>query len=280
MTIVKILAAAFLLVVSAYGHEQSSALKFTYDTIDFENSARKDKGMAYGVAVDYKTENAFYQLFYEKTDTDTYQPPLMDDLHVQKYFLKYTCQLDQRQAFHISYATISDNIMKEVDGGNIYGIGYNYQNVDLTQYVSDYEHFNVYQTDLKLTLKKEFGQVKTATSLMGKYIALQNRDSNPFSKQANKNYLTPGIKIHGHYEDYHFGAGAFFGKRIFAVMDDGFKVQHHAMEFEKTYMCGIGRKFNDVDLQAKYVYQKATEVPINNSNIKVQNIIFQLSYSF
>ncbi len=76
------------------------------------------------------------------------------------------------------------------------------------------------------------------------------------------------------------GAGAFFGKRVFAVMNDGFRVQHHAMEFDKTYMIGVGKHFGDVDLTLKYVYQEATEIPINNDNVKVGNIILQLGYRF
>jgi len=86
--------------------------------------------------------------------------------------------------------------------------------------------------------------------------------------------------MHAHYHDYHMGAGAFFGKRVFAVMNDGFKVQHHAMEFKETYMVGFGKHFGDVDLNLKYVYQKASEIPINNDNVKVQNIILQLEYRF
>jgi len=39
--------------------------------------------------------------------------------------------------------------------------------------------------------------------------------------------------MHAYYHDYHMGVGAFFGKRVFAVMNDGFKVQHHAMEFKR-----------------------------------------------
>ena len=61
---------------------------------------------------------------------------------------------------------------------------------------------------------------------------------------------------------------------------NGFKVQHHAMEFKETYMCGIGKHFERGDVHLKYVYQKASEIPIHNDNVKVQNIILQIGYHF
>jgi hypothetical protein len=170
--------------------------------------------------------------------------------------------------------------MKETDGGHIYGIGYRYGAWDLTQYLSDYRHFNVYQTDLKYTYKAVMGAWKTSAQIIGKYIRLQDRESNPFSRNAKEDYFTPGIKLHAHYGAYHCGAGAFFGKRIFGVMQEGFRVQHHAMEFEETYMAGIGRHFGPADVTLRYVYQKATEVPVHNEDVTVQNLMLQLRYRF
>jgi len=241
---------------------------------------KKDQGKVYGLALDYKTSDALYQIAYEKTNTDTFQPPLTQDLHVNKYYLKYTRMLDDKQSFSVSYATIDDNLMKETDGGDIYGVGYKYGAFGLTQYLSNYDHFNVYQTDVKYKFKKAFGDFKTSAIVLGKYIHLQDRESNPFSANAKENYFTPGVKLHVHYHDYHMAVGAFFGKRVFAVMHDGFKVQHHAMEFNETYMVGFGKHFGDVDLNLKYVYQNASEIPINNDNVKVQNVGLVLRYHF
>jgi hypothetical protein len=255
-------------------------LALTYGHLDFDHSVKKDKGERYGMKLDWKTGTGLYQIAYEKTDTRTFKPPLGKNLHVNKYYLKYTYALDEKQAFHFSYATIDDNLMKETDSGHIYGMGYRYGAWDLTQYISDYRHFNVYQTDMKYTYGTDIGAVRTSVALIGKYIHLQNRESNSFSKNAKADYFTPGIKLHAHYGEYHFGAGAFFGKRIFAVMDNGFRVQHHAMEFDETYMAGLGKHFGPADLTLKYVYQSATEVPINNKNVKVKNVMLQLRYHF
>lgn len=273
----------FLFVVSllcTLSHAADTTIKLSYENLNFDNSIKKDQGKVYGVALNHKTANALYQIAYEKTNTDTFQPPLAKDLHVNKYYLKYTYMLDDKQAFNVSYATIDDNLMKETDGGHIYGLGYKYGAFALTQYLSDYEHFNVYQTDIKYKFKKAFGEIHTSVTLLSKYIHLQDKQSNAFSVNAKEDYFTPGVKLHAHYHDYHMAAGAFFGKRVFAVMNDGFKVQHHAMEFEETYMFGFGKHFGDMDLNLKYVYQKATEIPINNDNVKVQNIGLVLRYHF
>jgi len=274
----KILFVVSLLFTLSYA--QNTTIKISYENLNFDNSKKKDQGKVYGLALNHQTDDALYQMAYEKTNTDTFQPPLTEDLHVNKYYLKYTHILDAKQAFSVSYATIDDNLMKETDGGDIYGLGYKYGAFAFTQYLSDYENFNVYQTDLKYTFKKVFGEVKTSAVILGKYIHLQDRESNPFSANAKEDYFTPGVKLHAHYEDYHMAVGAFFGKRIFAVMHDGFKVQHHAMEFNETYMVGFGKHFGDVDLNLKYVYQKASEIPINNDNVKVQNVGLVLRYRF
>ncbi len=273
----------FLFVVSlllTLSYAEGTTIKLSYENLNFDNSMTKDQGKVYGIALDHKTDTALYQIAYEKTHTDTFQPPQQEDLDVNKYYLKYTHILEGKQAFSVSYATIDDNLMKETDGGHIYGLGYKYAAFSLTQYISDYTNFNVYQTDIKYKFKKEFGEIHTSATLLGKYIYLQDKESNAFSKNAKQDYFTPGVKLHAHYHDYHLGLGAFFGKRVFAVMHDGFKVQHHAMEFNETYMFGFGKHFDEMDLNLKYVYQKATELPINNDNVKVQNIGLVLRYRF
>jgi hypothetical protein len=259
---------------------ENTTVKLNYENLNFSNSKKKDKGNRFGVFLSHKSENSLYQIAYDKTKTDTFKPPLKEDLNVDKYYLKYNYMLDNKQGISLSYATINDNLMKQTDEGNIYGIGYNYANFNLTQYFSDYAHFNVYQTDLKYVLKKSFNDIETKITFLGKYINLQDKNSNSFSKNAKDDYFTTGLKLHAHYGSYHFGAGLFLGKRVFAVMKDGFKVQHHAMEFDETYMLGLGKSFENFDLQFKYVYQNATEIPIDNKDVKVQNIIFQLGYRF
>jgi hypothetical protein len=265
-----------LLLTAAYAKD--TTLKLTYGILDFDNSKKKDQGKRVGISLDYKQDKSLYQLLYEKTDTDTFQPPLTKDLKVDKYYLKYSYRLDGAQTLSASYATIDDNLMKETNGGAIYGLGYQYGMFGFTQYLSDYNHFNVYQSDLKYTFNRELNRIKINTTVIEKYIHLEDKESNDFSKNTKENYLTTGVKMHVSYNTYHVGVGAFFGKRVFAVMNDGFKVQHHAMEFKETYMIGFGKHFDDIDIHVKYVYQKASEIPISNDNVKLQNVIVQLGY--
>ncbi len=261
-------------------YAEGTTVKINYETLNFNGSKKKDNAKRVGVMLSHKKDKNLYQLRYERTDTNTFQPPLNKDLKVDKYYLKYTQNIDAVQSFSLSYATIDDNLMKQTDGGHIYGFGYRYGDLKIAQYFSDYKHFNVFQSEAGYTFKRHFGELKTSATLLGKYIHLQDKESNNFSKNAKTDYFTPGIKLHAHYKGYHFGAGAFFGKRIFAVMDDGFKVQHHAMEFKETYMCGLGKHFEWGSVHLKYVYQKASEIPIYNDKVKVENIILQLGYHF
>jgi hypothetical protein len=261
-------------------HAESTILKLTYENFNFENSKKKDNGKRFDLAINYQNDADLYQFVYEKSHTETFKPPLTKDLHVNKYFLKYSRKMDEKQTVSLSYIKIDDNIMKEVDGGNIYGLAYRYGAFGVAQYLSNYKHFNVYQTEVKYTFKKTFAEIKTFTTIIGKYIHLQNKNSSRFSANARNNYFTPGIKLHAHYHDYHMGAGAFFGKRAFAVMHDGFKVQHHAMEFNETYMLDVGKHFGDVGVSLKYVYQEAEELPIHNDNVKAKNLILQVAYRF
>jgi len=261
-------------------YAEVTTVKFSYENLNFDNSKKKDNGSRYGILFDYKYNNSLFQIAFNRTNTDTFKPPLTEDLHVNKYYMKYTYTMDNKQKLLLSYGRIDDNIMKETDNGDIYGFGYSYKNLDLIQYFSDYKNFNVYQTDIKYTFKTSLDIFKIKTSLIGKYIHLQDKNSNPFSMNAKDNYFTGGVKVHTHYDSYHIGAGAFFGKRVFAVMDDGFKIQHHAMEFNETYMLIVGKHFKDTDINLKYVYQNATEIPVKNENVHVKNIIMELAYHF
>jgi hypothetical protein len=194
--------------------------------------------------------------------------------------MKYTRKIDENSAFSLSYATISDNIAEETDGGNIYGLSYRYGGVKLNQFISDYRHFNVYQTDLGYTFKYTLERWKFTTRIQGTYIHLQDRESNGFRAKAKEDYFTPSVMLQGKYDTYHLGAGAYFGKRIFAVMHDGFGVQHHAMEFDRTYMVSAGKQIEDFDVTLKYQYMRATEVPIENPDVTVDTFVLSVGYRF
>lgn len=263
-----------------HSHSGSSNLKINYETLDFSNSKKKENGRRYGVEVDHENAQHHYQLYVEKTDTHTTKR-VAKDLEVKKYTLKYQYKISPKKRLSLSYANIDDNLMKETDNGHIYGLGYSQNSFELTQYFSDYSRFDVYQTDLKFSLKNKFKSFGLKTTLIGKYIHLKDKNSNDFSKKAKSNYFTTGVKLHTHVNGYHLGAGVYVGKRVFAVMKEGFKVQHHSMEFKESYMLGVGHSLSDnTVVHLRYGYHKAKELPVDNDNVKVENITFNLVYAF
>jgi len=263
-----------------HSHSGSDNIKLNFESLDFTNSKKKEDGKRYGVEIDHEDETNHFQIYYEETQTHTTEL-MPEDLDVKKYTLKYQYKFYENERVSISYTGIDDNLMKETDNGHIYGLGYNYGELGFTQYLSDYKNFDVYQSDLKYSLISDFSNFKVKTTFIGKYIHLKDKDSNKFSQNAKDDYFTAGIKLHSHYKGYHLGAGAFFGDRLFAVMNEGFKVQHHAMEFKESYMVGVGHSLGDnLTAHLRYGYHKAKEIPINNDNVKIQNISFDILYKF
>ena len=250
-------------------------IKIDYESLDFTNSKKKRYGNRYGVEFGYIDKKNSIKAYLEKTKTKT-KKIVPKDLDVNKFALKYQYNLNRKDKLTLSYGTISDNLMRETNGGDIFGVGYSRGKISFMQYLSDYPHFDVYQSDLKYTIK---GKIKT--TLIGKYIHLEDKNSNSFSKNAKENYFNIGVKLHTHYKRFYLGTSAYFGKRIFAVMGDSMRVQHHAMEFKETYMTGV--KFNinkSISTRLKYIYQKAKEIPMDNDNVKVQNISLDFIYKF
>jgi len=263
-----------------HSHIDSSNIKINYEIYNFKNSKKKENGQRYGIEIDHQTKKHHFQFYYEKSDTKT-TPIVPKDLEVNKYALKYQYSLDNTQKFSLGYIKIYDNLMNEVDGGNVYGIGYDIAHIGLRQYISDYIHFDVYQTDLMIKKKFYFYDISLNGLLIGKYIHLSDKNSNNFSKKAKSNYFTLGMKLHTHYMGYHIGAAAYVGDRIFAIMNDGLVVQHHAMEFKQSYLLSLGHTITDnVSAHLRYVHHEAKEVPIDNDNVKVDNITFNILYKF
>jgi len=243
-------------------------IKIDYDRLNFHNSLKKEDGARYGVEFDHLSHGHHLQLYYEHTDTAT-TALLPKDLSVDKYTLKYRYKTATKEHLMMLFSTIDDNLMKETDGGKIYGVGYGYHAVEASGYLSDYPHFNVYQGDLKY---KHLWQGIEGT-LIGKYIHLQDKNSNSFSQKAQSDYFTVGLRLHTHYRGWHLMGSGYLGKRMFAVMKDGFKVQHHAMEFKESYILGIGHNLHkDLSVHLRYGYHTAKEVPSDHDNVHLETL--------
>ena len=282
MKIIQIILLSTLLSNLLYAQKEdvsATNIKLNYETLDFENSKIKENGQRYGVEFAYRNKQHHYRLSYEKTDTNT-QDTLPNNLEVHKYALNYQYQLNKKNALSFSYINVYDNLMKEIDGRNIYGIGYKYRALAFMQYLSDYRNFNVYQSDVKLGIKRDFGELKFMGGVITKYIYLEDKNSNKVSKKANKKYLTTGINLHAHYHNYHFGVATYLGEHIFTVMDSGMRVQHRPMEFNDSYMLLFGRNFSNLSVDIRYAKHQAKEIPIDHDNVTVENIALEVSYQF
>jgi len=265
-----------LLCLPYFAQAAKTTIQTTYQTLAFEHSKKKEDGKRVGLHLTHKEGKQCYAFAYEQTETKTFKPPMKEDLNVHKYAFKYSYFLDKTQTISGSFLHIDDNLMRETDGGNIYGLAYRYCAFGIAQYLSDYPHFDVYQTDFTYHKKRNFGKIKAQATLMLKYLHLSDKNSNNFSKNAKENYLTPALKVHLHRGGYHLGAAIFLGKRVFGVMQEGFVAQHHAMEFDETYMVGLSKDFGTINAKIKYSHQSAEEIPVHNKNVKVDTIALQL----
>ena len=258
--------------------DNTTSISTRYQIMDFDNSAQKIKGERYGLRLDVKREKHRFQLDYEKTDTQTIQPPNPADLKIDKYYLRYGKGLSPKTRINMGVMVIDDSLAP-TDGGKIFGVGLRYKNRGFSQFYSDYDQFNVYQTDAQISFKTKVSKASIKTTLLAKYIKLDGKDSNGYSRNAEKDYFTTGIKLNTQYKGLNFGANIFLGKRAFAVMQNGFKVQHHAQEVSNSYGLSVGKKLGKVDLKLKYAHLKTIELPRKNPNVKTDALMLAFKYN-
>ena len=259
--------------------QNANSVKTIFQHLDFSNSTQKEDGKRFGIEFKHHIHSHHLLFIYEKTDTQTLQPPLKSNLSVDKFSMKYGYQLSPLLRLNSSFIMIEDNLAS-TDGGRVYGLGLSYKNFNLTHYYSNYKPLDIHQTDISAILKGKLGEVKTKTILILKYLSLQDYETNPFSRNAQNSYLTTGIKLKASYKNHFALAGALLGDSVFAVMDRGARVQHHAMEFNKNYMAGFGTTIFDYTLTLKYSYARATELPKQTGNVLVDSLILTVEKKF
>jgi hypothetical protein len=252
---------------------------------NFSNSVQKKDGVVAGVGADVHFKDSAYKVNYEYGKTATKQPPLEDDLRTQKLFARYGYTLNKTLAFNLNAIKILRDNIAITDGGVAYGAGLSFSpskalSSNFTQFYTIYDDFDVAQSELKLVYKSKYREVGFKLSSITKYIAIFDKHANSFTQNAQSSYVTSGVKVHAHYSSWHAGLGAYFGKRAFAIMNEGFKIQHHAMEFDRTYALGIGKNIGSFVLRAQYIYQRAEELPALNSDVIIQNIRLITNYKF
>jgi hypothetical protein len=260
-----------------------SSFSTYYEDKTFKNSKQKEDSSLYGVGADIHHNNSKYRVNYEHSDTKTKRPALKEDLKIDKLFLRYAYAFNKEFEINTNYIKIINDNLAITDKGQAFGLGLTYTLnkafcTNFTQYYTHYDDFDTYQSDLNLEYKTKINGVKVKVNSITKYINIDEKNLNSFTKNAKNDYLTTGLKLHLHYDGYHFGSALYVGDRLFAIMNDGQKIQHHAMEFNRTYAVGIGKNISDFVIRLQYIYQKATEIPSHNENVEVSNIRFLLNY--
>ncbi len=258
-------------------------VRFQYDYFDFTDSRQKDYGNRGTVHLKKGYGGMQFQIAYEKTLTETYKPPLKENLNVDKLIARYDQKLFESGRYNLGIIAVRDNLVP-TDGGKVFNLGYSHKltpgaALEGNIYYGYYDIMKTYQFDAALKFHKKFGAVDTAVIGLLKDIVV-DECSDVFCANAEPNYLTAGVKVKLDYNGYFLHAGGFYGKRVFAVMMEGFMLQHHAMEFDRTYMVGVGKRFSDVELKLRYIAQQAKELPLNNSGVGVDAVSLRAAYFF
>ena len=264
-----------------------SSVSTYYENKTFTNSKQKEDGVVYGVGADIHYAASEFKITYEQASTNTIQPPMSEDLEVKKLFMRYAYNFDKNFALNINYVGVLEDNIAPTDGGFAFGGGMTYtfnRNVllNFTQFYTDYEDFDIFQTDLRVDYKMKVDKIKLKFSSLTHFISVEDDEAiGSYTDNAQNTYLTTGIKFHAHYSGYHFGSAVYFGKRAFAIMDDGFKIQHHAMEFDRTYAIGLGTNLGHFVVRGQYIYQRAIELPLENpQKVKVNVYRVVANYRF
>ena len=265
----------------------STTLSYSHSKKDFENSmTKKDDAKVKNINISHKVSNHLISLGYQSDNVNRQHSitnAILPSLDIEKYNAKYIYSLNKNLKLKANYVKIIDNLAP-TDQGKIYGLGAKYNlskglNIALDFYRSDYDKFNVNQYDLSLSKGFKFDKLKVKTTIIAKKIDI---DGNKYGGYTfvDKDYFITGLKLGANYNSYYAGVGAFFGKRIFSILDDGTKVQHHAMEQDKTYMLKLGKKFKDFDFNVKYSFQNGKELPENRDDVDTKVVSFNINYTF
>jgi len=253
---------------------------------DYTNSKTKIDGTTNTIGTTHTYEGSILKLQYSK-DIVYRENPIthqsIETLDVKKYNLNYRYNIDKQLSFKTSYIKIIDNLAP-TDQGKVYGLGSSYNikkglGVAFDLYKSDYEQFNVNQYDLSIYKGFKIADVKFKATLIAKSIIIDGEKYAAYTFK-DKDYFTTGLKIGALYKQYKVGISAFTGTRIFTVLNDGDKVQHHAMEQNKTYSLNIGKKFENLDIALIYSYQNGKELSENQDNVDTKVTLLNFKYRF
>lgn len=256
-------------------------LRLSYVVTDFDNSKTRIDGTGYEVGLSHDFGVGIFGFRYEESAVD--RIGTNPTLEVQKVNLNYMHKISKELNAKLSYLSIDDNIAP-TDDGKIYGVGVGYSIADgfilaTDLYKSDYKQFDVRQVDITLAKNFMMGDIKSKAIVGVKKIDIDGDKYNAYIFK-DKDYTTFLVALSTNYNGYTANIGTMFGKRLFAILENGTKVQHHAVEQDKTYFLGFGKKFGSFDVMAKYSYQNGVELPENKKDVDTKTSSVTVTYKF
>jgi hypothetical protein len=264
----------------------NSEISTNYTYKDYDNSKTKTQGKTLDYRFLHNFENSQITVNYEDSLTkreNEITKAKLTSLEVEKLSMKYLYNISDDLSFKTSFINIEDNLAP-TDNGKIYGLGLiksidNSNEIKVDTYLSDYDDFNVNQYDLTFVKKFKFNDINFMGQTGVKYIDINGSEYGNYTLKDNY-YTSYFLNLNANYNGFIFGLGFMNGDRLFAVQEDGLKVEHHALEQSKTYMVSLGKKFKDIDIISRYIYSNSNELPENRNDVKSQFVSLGLKYKF
>jgi hypothetical protein len=264
----------------------NSEISTNYTYKDYDNSKTKTQGKTLDYRFLHNFENSQITVNYEDSLTkreNEITKAKLTSLEVEKLSMKYLYNISDDLSFKTSFINIEDNLAP-TDNGKIYGLGLiksidNSNEIKVDTYLSDYDDFNVNQYDLTFVKKFKFNDINFMGQTGVKYIDINGSEYGNYTLKDNY-YTSYFLNLNANYNGFIFGLGFMNGDRLFAVQEDGLKVEHHALEQSKTYMVSLGKKFKDIDIISRYIYSNSNELPENRNDVKSQFVSLGLNYKF
>lgn len=264
----------------------NSEVSTNYIHKDYKNSKTKTNGKTLDYRFLHNFESSQILINYEDSLTkreNEITKVKLTSLEVEKLSVKYLYNANEDLSLKTSFLNIEDNLAV-TDNGKIYGLGFiksiNSSNeIKIDTYLIDYDDFNVNQYDLTLVKKFRFNNINFMGQAGIKYIDINGSEYGNYTLK-NNYYTSYFLNLNANYNGFIFGLGFMNGDRLFAVQEDGLKVEHHALEQNKTYVVSLGKKFKNIDLISKYIYSNSNELPENRNDVKSQFVSLGLKYKF
>lgn len=264
----------------------NSEISTYYTYKDYDNSKTKTEGKTLDYRFLHNFQNSELTINYEDSLTkreNELTKIKMTSLEIEKLSMKYLYHISNDLSIKTSFINIEDNLAP-TDNGKVYGFGFN-KNIDnsnqikLDTYLSDYEDFNVNQYDFTFIKKFRFENINFQAQTGIKYIDINGEKYQNYILEDNY-YMSYFLNLNANYNGFILGLGVINGDRLFSVQEDGLKVEHHALEQNKTYLVSLGKKFQNIDVITKYIYSNSKELPENRDNVSSKFFTLGLNYKF